>query len=50
MTDTNVLANSATDNQETTHFGFETVRKDEKVHKVAQVFHSVAAKYDIMMT
>ncbi|WP_269291420.1 bifunctional demethylmenaquinone methyltransferase/2-methoxy-6-polyprenyl-1,4-benzoquinol methylase UbiE [Vibrio cholerae] len=48
MTDTNVLANSATDNQETTHFGFETVRKDEKVHKVAQVFHSVAAKYDIM--
>jgi demethylmenaquinone methyltransferase / 2-methoxy-6-polyprenyl-1,4-benzoquinol methylase len=34
--------------QETTHFGFETVAKDEKVQKVAQVFHSVAAKYDMM--
>ncbi|WP_016956996.1 bifunctional demethylmenaquinone methyltransferase/2-methoxy-6-polyprenyl-1,4-benzoquinol methylase UbiE [Catenovulum agarivorans] len=34
------------DNQ--THFGFQTVDKDEKVHKVAEVFHSVAAKYDIM--
>lgn len=38
MTDTNVLANSATDNQETTHFGFETVRKDEKVHKSRKCF------------
>ncbi|CAM3957434.1 Ubiquinone/menaquinone biosynthesis C-methyltransferase UbiE [Vibrio aerogenes CECT 7868] len=36
------------DIQETTHFGFETVDKDEKVRKVAQVFHSVAAKYDVM--
>lgn len=33
---------------ETTHFGFETIAKHEKVGKVAQVFHSVAAKYDIM--
>ncbi|GGD38867.1 bifunctional demethylmenaquinone methyltransferase/2-methoxy-6-polyprenyl-1,4-benzoquinol methylase UbiE [Franconibacter helveticus 513] len=36
------------DSQETTHFGFQTVAKTEKADKVAQVFHSVAAKYDIM--
>ena len=39
---------SATEQQETTHFGFSTVPKAEKAHKVAQVFHSVAAKYDVM--
>jgi demethylmenaquinone methyltransferase/2-methoxy-6-polyprenyl-1,4-benzoquinol methylase len=32
----------------TTHFGYQTVAEDEKAHKVAEVFHSVAAKYDIM--
>ncbi len=32
----------------TTHFGYETVDEDDKVHKVANVFHSVAAKYDVM--
>lgn len=32
----------------TTHFGFETVNKAEKQGRVAGVFHSVAAKYDIM--
>ena len=32
----------------TTHFGFKTVAEDEKVREVAKVFHSVAAKYDIM--
>ena len=32
----------------TTHFGYKTVEEDEKVHKVAEVFHSVAAKYDVM--
>ena len=32
----------------TTHFGFETVQEEDKVHKVAGVFHSVAAKYDVM--
>lgn len=31
-----------------THFGFKTVAEDEKVHKVAEVFHSVASKYDVM--
>ncbi|MGL5726638.1 MAG: bifunctional demethylmenaquinone methyltransferase/2-methoxy-6-polyprenyl-1,4-benzoquinol methylase UbiE [Plesiomonas sp.] len=34
--------------QETTHFGFRTVAKDEKAGMVADVFHSVAAKYDLM--
>ncbi|MBC3621635.1 bifunctional demethylmenaquinone methyltransferase/2-methoxy-6-polyprenyl-1,4-benzoquinol methylase UbiE [Vibrio metschnikovii] len=48
MTDISVQTNTTVDNQETTHFGFTTVAKDEKVTKVAQVFHSVAAKYDIM--
>ena len=32
----------------TTHFGFKEIPTDEKVAAVAQVFHSVAAKYDIM--
>jgi demethylmenaquinone methyltransferase / 2-methoxy-6-polyprenyl-1,4-benzoquinol methylase len=32
----------------TTHFGYKTVAEDEKVHKVAEVFHSVASKYDVM--
>src|SRR6476620_11935188 len=32
----------------TTHFGYQTVPEEEKVHKVAEVFHSVASKYDVM--
>lgn len=32
----------------TTHFGFKSVPKEQKVTMVADVFHSVAAKYDIM--
>jgi demethylmenaquinone methyltransferase / 2-methoxy-6-polyprenyl-1,4-benzoquinol methylase len=32
----------------TTHFGFETVRLAEKQGRVDEVFHSVAAKYDMM--
>ena len=31
-----------------THFGYQTVAEEEKAGKVAQVFHSVAAKYDVM--
>lgn len=31
-----------------THFGFEQVAESEKALKVAQVFHSVADKYDLM--
>ncbi|MEH6606098.1 MAG: bifunctional demethylmenaquinone methyltransferase/2-methoxy-6-polyprenyl-1,4-benzoquinol methylase UbiE [Pseudomonadales bacterium] len=34
--------------KDTTHFGFKDVPKDEKASMVAGVFHSVAAKYDIM--
>jgi len=34
--------------EETTHFGYKTVRSEEKAGKVAEVFHSVAAKYDLM--
>jgi demethylmenaquinone methyltransferase / 2-methoxy-6-polyprenyl-1,4-benzoquinol methylase len=32
----------------TTHFGYQTVPEEAKAHKVAEVFHSVAAKYDMM--
>lgn len=32
----------------TTHFGFTDVPEEQKVHKVAEVFHSVAGKYDVM--
>ena len=31
-----------------THFGFQTVDEQEKAKKVAGVFHSVAANYDLM--
>ena len=38
-----------TDNRDnTTHFGFETVRENEKAGRVQGVFTSVASKYDIM--
>jgi demethylmenaquinone methyltransferase/2-methoxy-6-polyprenyl-1,4-benzoquinol methylase len=33
---------------DTTHFGYKTVDVNEKAGKVAEVFHSVADKYDIM--
>ncbi|MBX2808676.1 MAG: bifunctional demethylmenaquinone methyltransferase/2-methoxy-6-polyprenyl-1,4-benzoquinol methylase UbiE [Cellvibrionaceae bacterium] len=33
---------------DTTHFGFEEVATGEKAGRVADVFHSVAAKYDLM--
>ena len=34
--------------QDTTHFGFQKVNVNEKAKKVAEVFHSVANKYDVM--
>lgn len=34
--------------QKTTHFGYQQVPVEEKAERVAQVFHSVAAKYDLM--
>ena len=32
----------------TTHFGYQTVDEHDKAHRVADVFHSVARKYDVM--
>lgn len=37
-----------TDQEKTTHFGFDTVAESDKQKKVGEVFHSVAQKYDIM--
>lgn len=34
--------------EKTTHFGYEQVDVNEKAERVAGVFHSVAAKYDVM--
>lgn len=34
--------------ENTTHFGYETVNATEKASRVAGVFHSVAQKYDLM--
>ncbi len=34
--------------EQTTHFGYQQVPVDEKSNKVADVFHSVADKYDLM--
>ncbi len=33
---------------EKTHFGYQTVAESEKASKVAEVFHSVASRYDVM--
>jgi demethylmenaquinone methyltransferase/2-methoxy-6-polyprenyl-1,4-benzoquinol methylase len=38
----------AVSDEQTTHFGYKTVPKEEKAGKVAEVFHSVAEKYDVM--
>ena len=32
----------------TTHFGFETIAEEDKAQRVAEVFDSVAGKYDVM--
>ena len=34
--------------EEKTHFGYQTVGEYEKASKVAEVFHSVASRYDLM--
>ena len=34
--------------EKTTHFGYETVREDEKAGRVRGVFSSVASRYDVM--
>lgn len=38
----------ADESKDTTHFGYQTVAKSDKADMVADVFHSVAAKYDLM--
>ncbi len=40
------VQNSSSDN--TTHFGYKTIDKEDKVSMVAGVFHSVAKQYDVM--
>ncbi len=40
--------NTSSIDSKTTHFGFKTVNEDDKEKLVAEVFHSVAGKYDIM--
>lgn len=39
---------SADSASQSTHFGFQSVPESEKARKVAEVFHSVAQRYDIM--
>ncbi|WP_432722322.1 bifunctional demethylmenaquinone methyltransferase/2-methoxy-6-polyprenyl-1,4-benzoquinol methylase UbiE [Jeongeupia wiesaeckerbachi] len=34
--------------EQQTHFGYKTVNESDKAQKVAEVFHSVAQKYDVM--
>ena len=49
MSVTNNFGDNMTDRQAgTTHFGFSTVPETEKAGKVAEVFTSVASKYDLM--
>ena len=43
-----ICSNKVANMTNTTHFGYKTVSEEDKVHKVAEVFHSVAAKYDVM--
>jgi demethylmenaquinone methyltransferase/2-methoxy-6-polyprenyl-1,4-benzoquinol methylase len=48
MTEQDLKAQSLSADDEQTHFGFKQVAKDQKANMVAEVFHSVAAKYDVM--
>lgn len=50
MTQESSTQDSSAEQQQdnTTHFGFKNVRTEEKAGKVADVFHSVASKYDVM--
>lgn len=40
--------NDTSNDNSTTHFGYKTVDKSDKASMVADVFHSVAAQYDVM--
>ncbi len=48
MSEHNPSETSTQAEQDQTHFGFKQVATKDKVNMVADVFHSVAAKYDIM--
>lgn len=48
MTDISPPPDSSSPSGQTTHFGFQTVEENLKRKKVAEVFSSVARKYDIM--
>lgn len=41
-------ASNKTESDTQTHFGYQTVNKDAKADMVADVFHSVASRYDLM--
>ena len=38
----------SSDSEPLTHFGYQSVPESQKAQKVAEVFHSVAARYDLM--
>jgi demethylmenaquinone methyltransferase/2-methoxy-6-polyprenyl-1,4-benzoquinol methylase len=42
------MSNQHSGSEDTTHFGYEQVNVADKEKRVADVFHSVAAKYDLM--
>lgn len=50
--DTRIMQNDRQDAQARpgpqTHFGFQTVSESDKARRVAEVFHSVASRYDVM--
>lgn len=51
MSEQQTPANQAANNNgqdDVTHFGFRNVPKSQKASQVAEVFHSVAGKYDLM--
>ncbi len=48
MSTRNTPPSSAPDSDHATHFGYETVRLADKQAKVDDVFHKVAARYDLM--
>lgn len=48
MTSAKNTSESENTEEPTTHFGFKTVREDDKVDMVRNVFDSVASKYDLM--
>ncbi|NGM86701.1 bifunctional demethylmenaquinone methyltransferase/2-methoxy-6-polyprenyl-1,4-benzoquinol methylase UbiE [Parapusillimonas sp. SGNA-6] len=48
MENTSTPSSRASTRDATTHFGYKTVAESEKAAKVAEVFHSVAGRYDLM--